>query len=216
MTRLKTAARRVLRGAWRGRWLTPWLLLATLLAVGIYAFGLQTARVDALAAALSDEQSAAEDRGESPVAPAPGDLLDDPEAQGPKGDTGDTGATGPQGKNGTGVDSLLCVEDVWIVTYSDGRVSNAGDGCAGGVGPKGDTGDDGKPGTNGTDGAAGPAGPTGPSGPPGADGTDGQDGADGRSITNAECIADTGRWRITYSDGDVDDDAGPCLDPLLG
>jgi len=39
----------------------------------------QSEQIDALAAALAAEQEAAEDRGETPVAPDPEDLLDDPE-----------------------------------------------------------------------------------------------------------------------------------------
>jgi len=51
----------------------------------------QSEQIDALAAALAAEQEAAEDRGETPVAPDPEDLLDDPEYSpepGPQGDPG--------------------------------------------------------------------------------------------------------------------------------
>lgn len=44
----------------------------------------QQHQIDALAEALAAEQAAAEERGESPVAPAPEDLLEDPEAPAPE------------------------------------------------------------------------------------------------------------------------------------
>ena len=44
----------------------------------------QQDQIDALAEALAAEQAAAEERGESPVAPAPEDLLEDPEAPPPE------------------------------------------------------------------------------------------------------------------------------------
>lgn len=43
----------------------------------------QDEQIAALAAALADEQSAAEGRGETPVAPAPEELIEDPEAPAP-------------------------------------------------------------------------------------------------------------------------------------
>jgi len=43
----------------------------------------QSEQIDALAGALSAEQQAAEDRGETPVAPAPDELIDDPDAEAP-------------------------------------------------------------------------------------------------------------------------------------
>lgn len=51
----------------------------------------QSEQIDALAAALAAEQEAAEERGETPVAPDPSDLLDDPQFEpepGPQGDPG--------------------------------------------------------------------------------------------------------------------------------
>lgn len=51
----------------------------------------QSEQIDALAAALAAEQEAAEDRGETPVAPDPSELLDDPSYEpepGPQGDPG--------------------------------------------------------------------------------------------------------------------------------
>jgi hypothetical protein len=53
----------------------------------------QSEQIDALAAALAAEQDAAEERGETPVAPDPQDLLEDPEF---------TPEPGPQGEPGPG------------------------------------------------------------------------------------------------------------------
>jgi hypothetical protein len=44
----------------------------------------QSEQIDALAGALTAEQEAAEDRGETPVAPEPEELIDDPEAELPE------------------------------------------------------------------------------------------------------------------------------------
>lgn len=69
--------------------------------------------------------------------------------------------------------------------------------CAGGV-CRGDDGSDGKDGKDGKDGL------------PGEDGKDGNDGEPGRGIAadGVKCV--DGTWQITYSDGDVDLDAGSC------
>lgn len=171
------------------------ILAAVVLAVGIYAVVVQNERIDALADALRAEQSAAEDRGETPVAPAPDDLIADPEA----GPQGEPGPAGPQGRSGRGVSSVLCIDGTWSVAYTDGTIDpDAGD-CTGERGPGGVAGD---PGAVGSPGPVGPTGPAGPSGEP------------GRGITSIECNAQSGRWTVTYSDGDIDDDAGPCT--LLG
>ncbi|MGH8877441.1 MAG: hypothetical protein ACRD0P_08890 [Stackebrandtia sp.] len=118
---------------------------------------------------------------------------------------GGPGPAGPPGPPGLGVDSVRCASGTWVITYSDSSTSYAGD-CTGDRGPAGADGEDGADGI----GEPGEPGPVGPSGPPGANGSDGADGNDGRGITSAECDPDTGRWVITYSDGDVDSDAGPC------
>lgn len=49
----------------------------------MYSVDVQADRVDVLAEALGDEQSAAEGRGDEPVAPEPSDLIDDPTYDGP-------------------------------------------------------------------------------------------------------------------------------------
>lgn len=101
---------------------------------------------------------------------------------GPKGDPGKQGPPGRDGKDG--------------VDGADG--SPGADGSAGPTGPMGPTGPPGRNGSDGQDGAAG------------ADGEDGADGKPGRGIVSARCDPDTGRWRVEYSDGTVDEDAGPC------
>ncbi|CAM3460717.1 hypothetical protein STSO111631_20170 [Stackebrandtia soli] len=181
---------RIRRGARELRWLAPWLLVAVVLAVAVYAVGLLSSRVDALASALAAEQAATEDRGETPVAPAPDDLIADPEA----GPRGEQGPTGPRGPSGRGVSSVLCIDGTWSVAYTDGTIDpDAGD-CTGERGPEGLAGE---PGAVGSPGPVGPSGPAGPS------------GETGRGIASIECDSTTGRWIVTYSDGDVDD-AGSC------
>ncbi len=56
---------------------------------------LQADRVDALYDALTVEQQGVEDRGDTPVAPDPDELIEDPEAEGPQGPVGPTGPPGP-------------------------------------------------------------------------------------------------------------------------
>lgn len=51
----------------------------------------QGAQIDALYAALGDEQSNAEAQGVDPVAPVPEDLIDDPDYTGPAGPSGPPG-----------------------------------------------------------------------------------------------------------------------------
>ena len=98
-------------------------------------------------------------------------------------------------------------------------------------GPPGKQGSPGRPGKDST--VPGPSGPTGPAGGPGPSGRPGQPGADstvpgpqgepgadstipgptgepGRGIKDQHC-QDNGRWRVEYTDGTIDDDAGPCL-----
>lgn len=53
--------------------------LAAIMTVTIVQLQVQTARVNALYAAVGDEQQAAKDRGDEPVAPDPDDLMDDPD-----------------------------------------------------------------------------------------------------------------------------------------
>lgn len=174
-------------------WIAGIVAAAVLLGWLLYSVQKQGAQLDAVTAALGDEQQAAEDRGDTPVAPGPSELLDDPTySPGPKGEAG------RDGRDGRGVASVVCIDGTWRVEYSDGTVdSDAGD-CTGDRGPTGE------PGSNGVDGGPGPSGPVGPSG------AAGEDGSDGRGISSVECDPETGRWVVTYSDGDVDEDAGPC------
>lgn len=114
--------------------------------------------------------------------------VDDPELipiPGPSGPPGKDGRNGRPGRNGT-----------------DGA-----------DGQNGTPGEDGSPGSDGQDGLPGEPGPSGPPGQDGVDGqngADGQDGEDGRSITDAQCSAETGRWTISWSDGTTSD-GGPCM-----
>lgn len=126
-------------GYWAGT-----VVLAVLLAGVVYAIVQQEERIDALSTALDAEQAAAEERGETPVAPEPGDLIEDPGAyEGPQGPAGPPGPPGPPGPSGSPGD--------------DGDDGIPGtDGVRGGTGP------------------SGPPGPVGPSGPPGEDGDDGR------------------------------------------
>jgi len=71
-----------------------WVAVAVL-AAGIagltYFVQRQGDQLDAMATALADEQSAAEGRGETPVAPDPEALLDDPSYEGPEAQPPPTG-----------------------------------------------------------------------------------------------------------------------------
>jgi hypothetical protein len=81
-------------------------------------------------------------------------------------------------------------------------------------GPPGPTGPTGPPGSDGDDGEPGPAGPPGETGPPGEPGPTGptgppgSPGPPGRGIATATCT--DGRWHVIYTDGDEDENAGPC------
>jgi len=69
-----------------GHW-SKTIALLVLIAFVWYSGELQKARIDALANALTTEQQATENRGETPVAPDPQDLIQDPEAEAPAGPT---------------------------------------------------------------------------------------------------------------------------------
>lgn len=123
-----------------------------------------------------------------------------PGETGPRGEPGETGPRGPEGSDGKpGADGEPGPNG------ADG--SNGADGAPGDPGPVGATGDTG---ATGPQGPVGPKGDPGPQGPTGDTGPAGANGTDGRSITDAQCIPDTGRWEITWSD-DTTSDAGPCL-----
>jgi len=124
---------------------------------------------------------------------------------GPKGDqgpAGQDGSPGPPGKPGApgkdgspGQDGAPGQNGVPGSPGADSTVP----GPQGSPGQDGQDGQDGLPGADGSPGAdstiPGPQGPTGPA---------------GRGIADQECQAN-GRWRVTYTDGETDDDAGPCL-----
>jgi hypothetical protein len=114
----------------------------------------QSEQIEALAAALTAEQEAAEERGETPVAPDPEDLIEDPGLTGPQGPPGEPGPTGPEGDAGP-------------------------TGPAGPTGEPGPTGATGPAGADGVDGAAGADGATGPQGEPGPTGPEGPQGPPG-------------------------------------
>lgn len=164
----------------------------------------QKDQLDGALAALQLEQDALTAKGEETVAPSVEELLENPELRGPKGDTG----------RGIAPNGQKCIDGVWQVTYTDGAVDyNAG--------PCG-------PGEDGADGNTGAAGPSGPPGIDGQDGTnglngenglDGADGKDGRGVAEngfkcePPAVDGTWRWHVTYTDGTVDEDAGPCYWP---
>lgn len=126
------------------------------------------------------------------------------------------GAPGPQGEQGVPGRGIVkngqkCVGGVWQITYTDGEVDyNAGpcgageDGADGKIGPSGKTGEDGTDGTDGADGAPGA---------PGAPGVDGRGIAEDGLKCQPPVVEGTWRWHVTYTDGTVDEDAGPCYKP---
>lgn len=97
---------------------------------------------------------------------------------------GPQGATGAQGAPGVGVSAAFLDGCDVVFTYTDGSTSRVGPLC----------------------------------GPPGPQGPQGDKGEPGRGIAEMECIDEdpadpASRWRITYTDGAVDEDAGPCRGP---
>lgn len=118
---------------------------------------LQAEKISALSMALEAEQSAQRAKGETPVAPPPDEIVDDPTII-----RGEPGVDGEDGRDG-----------------SDGAPGVKGDkGEPGKVGP---TGPSGLPGADGQDGQDGQDGEPGESGQDGADGSPGQDGVDGQN-----------------------------------
>jgi len=73
------------------------VLAAAALAWTVVQSDRQGAQIDALSEALTVEQQGVEDRGESPIAPAPEELIDDPDAEIPAGPPGPPGPSGPPG-----------------------------------------------------------------------------------------------------------------------
>lgn len=106
-------------------------------------------QIDALSQALTSEQQNARNNGDTPVAPAPSQIVNNPEVikiKGDKGDKGDPGASGVPGKPGA--------------SGASGKPGTNGTGVPGLQGEKGD------PGVNGTNGKDGKDGVDGKSGEP--------------------------------------------------
>lgn len=157
-----------------------WLVLlalvvgAAVLGWTVHQVGLVRAQNDALATALATEQRQVQDAGLTPAAPAPSEILRDPQViAGERGEPGPQGPPGPTGNMGP----------------------------VGPMGPPGPTGPPGvgEPGPAGAAGEAGPAGPQGEPGPAGQDGVDGEDGQPPASWTWTDsrgqqyrCVRDAG------------------------
>lgn len=155
-------------------------------------------------------------------------VAEDPveKVQAVKGEAGTPGATGAQGPQGIpGRDGAAGAAGSDGAPGTPGPTGPPGPqgtvGAAGAIGTAGANGSDGAQGLAGPQGVpgepgpAGPAGAPGPKGDPGAQGDPGPagpQGADGRSITDAQCSGDTGRWTVVYSDGAAAD-GGPCITP---
>lgn len=126
------------------------------------------------------------------------------------------GATGQKGEDGKNAEPLAPQYEMVLAAVADVCGTGACNGPAG------------RDGVNGTDGAdatqemvlaavqtvcandacRGPVGET------GADGAKGDQGETGRGIADSYC-QDSGLWKITYTDGAVDNDAGKCRpDPV--
>lgn len=159
------------------------IVLAALALTWTYVQGeRQGSQIEALYAALGDEQSAAQERGEDPVAPAPEDLLDDPDYTGPAGPTGPPGpgpsdaqvyeavaaylADNPVTAEGPSSAEIAAAVAEYLREYPPGptpeQVSAAVAAYLTEHPPA-----PGADGADGADGAPGPAGPSGPAGPEG-------------------------------------------------
>lgn len=174
----------------RKRWLDfavlgTGVVMSVLLAWVIYSIQVQHQRVEVLAQALADEQSAAEANGLDPVAPEPDDLIDDPELPDPPASPSDEQVQ-------------AAVEDYFAEhPVEDGENASPAQIAAAVIrylteNPPAP----GEPGPPPTDEqisnavaaylAANPP----PAGPPGEDGTDGTNGADGHTPTSEEIQAE--------------------------
>ena len=107
---------------------------------------------EALIAALTAEQDSAVSKGDTPVAPAPSEIVDNPEIvtikgdKGDKGDPGTPGKNGANGKNGSAAPTPSPVPVPTVVNGVDGVDGADGqDGTDGVAGEKGDKGDSGQP-----------------------------------------------------------------------
>lgn len=160
------------------------VVIAVVLAWVLYEVQTLQAQLEASNSALKDEQAAAQQRGEEPVAPPVEELMEDPDQyQGPKGDPG------------VGISWIGCVDGQLTIVQTDGVRVVPGP-CAG---PAGRDGADGKDGEDGVDGLPGA---------PGSPGVDGQDGEDGRGVESWECR--DGWWVIHYDDGTEQMTNGVC------
>lgn len=165
-----------------------WILITlTIVIVGLlvtfsYEYSSARAQRDGLARGLANARAQLKASGQTPSAPPPQVILNNPKAAvGPAGATGDEGPVGPPGPQGP-------------------RGENGGMGSPGPLGPSGAPGEAGKDGSTGAAGDAGPAGPQGDAGPAGAAGSDGKDGqppaswtwTDPLTMVKFECDRDSG------------------------
>jgi len=159
------------------------ILLAVLTAAWMFiADQRQGAQIDALAEALAVEQSAAEERGETPVAPAPDELIEDPDVEIPPGPSGPPGPGPSDAQVYAAVAAYLSDHPVTAEGPSAAEIAAAVAEYLRDY-PPGPTPEQvavavaayltehppaaGADGADGADGAPGPAGPTGPPGPQG-------------------------------------------------
>lgn len=158
------------------------LLVLVAIAAVLWRSEVQEARVDSLFAALGDEQSAAQERGETPVAPAPEDLIEDPDYTGPAGPTGPPGPGPSDAQVRAAVAAYLSDNPITPEGPSPAEIATAVANYLRDY-PPGPTPEQvaeavasyltenppaaGADGSDGADGAAGPPGPRGPQGDPG-------------------------------------------------
>lgn len=185
----------------RRQWIAA---VVTILAVALAVWGLASTQRDR--SAQQDRADSEASRAETAITTAEqlcaqvramgGACVQDPSEL-----RGDPGPAGPAGEPGRGVLTVVCANGVWVVRFTDGAVdSNAGP-CTGERGPTG---------------AVGPSGAAGEAGTDGAPGAAGANGSDGRGVSSVECVEtapNSWRWRVTYTDGTVVEDAGPCYRP---
>lgn len=182
------------------RSLAHWASIVAVLAIVgwvLFRVQIQADRVDALSTALTVEQEALEDRGETPVAPPPDDLIEDPDYTGPPG---------PQGPPPSDEQVAAAVADYFERNPVEDGESPSPAAIAAAVAnylaenPP-EQGEPGPPPTAAQVAAAveaylianppspGPAGQPGEDGSDGKDGQDGAQGAPGRAPTAAEIAA---------------------------
>lgn len=163
------------------------------IALVLYLFGLLSAQVEVLKAALGDEQSATEARGEEPVSPDADELLDDLDYAGPQGPQGEPGpgpsdaqvyaavaaylVDNPVTAEGPSSAEIATAVANYLSEYPPGPTPaqvaaavaeylTANPPAAGAAGANGTDGADGAAGVDGAPGPPGPEGPQGETGPP--------------------------------------------------